>query len=55
MGLELEMDLELFFNEKIETNYHSFSFRVFFLHCSFTVDAERTFVALQFVHPITQK
>jgi hypothetical protein len=28
---------------------------VFVLHCSFTSDAQRTFVALQFARPMTQK
>jgi hypothetical protein len=54
MGLELEMGLKFFFLKKFETNYHFFSSYVL-LRCSFTYDVQRTFVALQFVHPMRQK
>jgi hypothetical protein len=47
MRLELERGVE-----KIEANYHSSSFYVFWL-CSFASDAQRTFVTLQFVRLMT--
>jgi hypothetical protein len=49
MGLELERGLKL--------RYLASKLMLFpcFLHCSFTSGAQRTFVALQFVHPLTQK
>jgi len=64
MSLELEKGVELFFSKK--TNYHLSSSCIFcnaplllmlkeHLECSFTFDARRTFVTLQFVHPITEK
>jgi hypothetical protein len=51
MVLELERGLELFFSKKIEASYHSSSCVL----CSFTSNIQRTFVALQFVCPMTQK
>jgi hypothetical protein len=53
MGLELERDLELFFQK----NWSKLSLTLFlcFLRCSFTSDAERTFIALQFGGAMTQK
>jgi hypothetical protein len=53
IGLELERDLELFFL-KIWSKLSLILFFCF-LHCSFTSKAQRTFVALQFVCPMTQK
>ncbi len=53
-GLELKSGLNLFFSRKIEANCHSSSY-LCFLSCSFTSDIERTFVALQFAHAMTQK
>ncbi len=53
MRLELERGLELFFSK--------FSSKLLVilslcsLHCSFTSDAQRTFVTLQSAHPMTQK
>jgi len=47
MRLELERGVE-----KIEANYHSSSFYVFWL-CSFASDAQRTFITLQFVRLMT--
>jgi hypothetical protein len=43
------------FFKKIDTSYHSSSSCVFWNPCSFTFDAQRTFVALLFAHPMTQK
>jgi hypothetical protein len=54
MGLKLKKDLELSFCKKNETNYCSFSTCIFCI-APFTSDAQRTFVAFQFTHPITQK
>jgi len=53
MRLELEMSLELFFQE----NWSKLSFILFlcFMCYSFIYDIETTFVAFQFVHQMTQK
>ncbi len=49
MGQELERGLKLqYFASKLMLS-------PCFLHCSFTSDAPRTFVALQFAHSLTQK
>jgi hypothetical protein len=64
MRLELEKGVELFFSKKM--NYH-LSYSCIFcnaplllilkehLKCSFTSNAQRTFVTLQFAHPMTEK
>jgi len=52
VGLELERSLKLFFNKNRSKKSH-----ILFLHLlssSFTPDAQRTFVALQFAHSMTQ-
>jgi hypothetical protein len=52
MGLKLKKVLKLFF-KKIETNHDSSSSCVF---CSSLIsNAQRTFIALQFAHPMTLK
>ncbi len=53
-GLELKSGLNFFFFKK---NWSKLSLILFlcFLSCSFTSDIERTFVALQFAHAMTQK
>jgi hypothetical protein len=64
MRLELEKGVELFFSKKI--NYHLSSSCIFWnaplllmlkehFECSFTSDAKRKFVTLQFAHPMTEK
>jgi hypothetical protein len=53
MGLELERDLELFFQK--DGSKLSLTLFLCFLRCSFTSDAQRTFIALQFVGAMTQK
>ncbi len=64
MRLELEKGVELFLFFK--TNYHLSTSCIFcnaplllmlkeHLECSFTSYAQRTFVTLQFVHPMTEK
>jgi hypothetical protein len=52
MGLELKRCLELFFQKN--WNKLSLIFLLCFLHCSFISNAQRTFLAFQFAHPITQ-
>jgi hypothetical protein len=54
MGLKLERDIEISFFKKIEANYHSFSSCLFCI-VHLTSNAQRTFVAFQFAHPLTQK
>jgi hypothetical protein len=53
MRLGLEMGLQLFFQK----NWSKLSFILItcFLCCSFTSDAQQTFVRYQFAHPMTQK
>jgi hypothetical protein len=53
-GLELKRGSKRFFLFKIEANYHLSLFQCL-LHCSFTSDAQRTFLTLQFAHPLKQK
>jgi hypothetical protein len=53
VGLELERDLELFFQKS--RSKLSFVLPLCFLSYSFTSDSQRTFVTLQFAHPMTQK
>jgi len=53
MEPELERGLELFL-QNFESKLSLFLLLCFFL-CSFTCGAERTFVALQFACPTTQK
>jgi hypothetical protein len=55
MELELERDMELFFSNFFEANYHSFSSCAFHVAPSFSSDVQRTFVTLQFANPMTQK
>jgi hypothetical protein len=55
MGLELERGLEFFFSPKKTWNKVRLILFLYFLGCSFTSDAQRTFVALQFEGPMTQK
>jgi hypothetical protein len=50
MELELKKVFKLFF-KKIETNYDASSSCVFCT--SFTSNAQTTFIALQFTHPMT--
>jgi len=52
MRLELEKGVELLFSKKNEVSLVLF---LYFLQCSFTSDAQRTFVTLQFAHPMTEK
>jgi hypothetical protein len=52
MGLKLEKGLELFFQKKWK---QISSLILSFLGFSFTFDAQRTFAALQFARPMTQK
>jgi len=51
MGLKLEKGLELLFQKKWK---RISSLNLCFLHFSFTFDAQRTCVALQFAQPMTQ-
>jgi hypothetical protein len=50
MGLQPEKSRELIFSKEL-----SLILFLCFLHRSFTSDAERTFVALLFARPMTQK
>jgi len=52
MRLELEKGVELLFSKTIEVSLVLF---LYFLQSSFTSYAQRTFVTLQFVHPMTEK
>jgi hypothetical protein len=55
-GLKLKRGLKNIFFKKIEANYCSSSSYVFCIApCSFTFNTQRTFVALQFAGPMTQK
>jgi hypothetical protein len=64
MRLKLEKGVKIFFSRK--TNYHLSSSCIFcnaplllmlkeHLECSLTSKAQRTFVTLQFAHPMTEK
>ncbi len=58
MSMELEKGLELIFSKELKQiiTHSSFFFLLCFLSfSSSTSNAERTFVALHFVHPMTPK
>jgi hypothetical protein len=53
MGLELEKGCVESYIFKKQLSKLSFTLFLCFLHCSFTSDAQRKFVGLQFAHPMT--